>query len=159
MGSSKLIRGYRVGGNREAERACLPLMVGAKIHCVTTQNKAIFYAYDLGNKRLSLPWAFVFFQKEVLFFVRLINFPNSEFLARKSKFNYSLLVYLISLEQKLGCYNDRTFEKTSKLWLIILADERNYSVLFLSQSVPFHAFRPRHSFVGLTSFLSTSPSV
>lgn len=51
-----------------------------------------------GNIRLSLLWAFVVHFKGSLVSVRLIDFSNSEFLTRKSKFNHSLFVYLILLK-------------------------------------------------------------
>lgn len=85
----------------------------------------------MGNIRLSLLWAFVLF-KGGLIFVRLIDFSNSEFSTRKSKFNHSLFVYLIFLNRKLKSSNKRIFENTGKLLLIILAGERIYpSILSL----------------------------
>lgn len=56
--------------------------------------------FTTGNIRLSLLWAFVALFKGSLIFVRLIDVSNSEFLTRKSKFNHSLFIYLILLEQK-----------------------------------------------------------
>ena len=52
----------------------------------------------MGNIRLSLLWVSVLLLKGSLIFVRLIDFSSSAFLARKSKFNHSLFIYLILLE-------------------------------------------------------------
>lgn len=51
-----------------------------------------------GNIKLSLLWGFVVLFRGTLIFVRLIDFSNSEFLTRKSKFNHSLFIDLILLE-------------------------------------------------------------